>query len=379
MTWTARTATLARMDDSMTDVLGDDLDTTEEVAGPDEPRGPHLPDALAAVPFGTWIFVLLALARLMWFVRETQLGPAPGLSVLIAYVSGLVPAVVSVLLPAVLLLRHSDAWSSARTLLVGTVLLAIVEGMRVLSPSLQPLFEQVTPGSDETPYLVPLALGYSTAQALLATFAVANIGLGLAQARRYLDGSWTRLIVAVAGLVAVVGAASRVITVSRLPFDQIPTTPTVAVYLASAIVLGVLSIVAWAYLAATVARGARAGEEPGAGWTVGAIGTWLILSAFGLGAVASLAEPTPETQNLFTNLSQGIAVVYTLGYLGLLGGLLLGMPSLEPIAEDEDEDEDEEGEEDDDVGAGEADEAEAPDAVDVAIPVGLGGTPDPAG
>jgi hypothetical protein len=268
--------------------------------------------------------------------------------------------VVSVLLPAVLLLRHPDAWSSARTLLLGTILLAVVEGMRVLSPTLQPLFEQVTPGSDETPYLVPLALLYSTAQALLATFAVANIGLGLAQARRYLDRSWTRLVVAVAGLVAVLTAAARVVTISRLPFDEIPMTPTVAVYLASAIVLGILSIAAWGYLAATVARGARAGEEPGAGWIIGAIGAWLILSAFALSAVASLAEPTPETQDLFTSLGQGIAVIHTLGYLGLLGGLLFGLPSLESLEDDDAEEEDAEGEDEDEAwAAADGDDARA--------------------
>lgn len=326
------------MHDSMTDALEDGLDTTTPIARSDEPRGPHLPDALARVSFGAWVFGLLAVARLLWYVRETQLGPISEPPALLAFVSGLVPAVAAVLLPAALLLRHPDAWTSARTLLAGTVLFAAVEGMRVLGPPLQPLFEQVTPGSAETPYLVPLALVWTSGQGLLAAFAVANIGLGLAQVRRYLDRSGKLVISAVAGAVIVFVAAARIISVSELPFEEIPMTLTVAAYLASVIVLSGLSIGAWAYLGATTARGARAGEDPGAGWTAGAAGAWLVLVAFTVSAAGNLAQPTPETQELFTNLGYGISIIYTLGYLGLLGGLLLGMPSLEPLEADEDDD-----------------------------------------
>lgn len=335
------------MHDSMTDAFDDGLDASEPVARSAEPRGPHPPDVLAQVSFGVWIFGLLAIARLISFVREAHLGPVLEPSVLLAFISGLVPAVVAVLLPAALLLRHPDAWSSARTLLFGTVLFAVVEGMRVLSPTLQPLFEQVTPGSEETPYLVPLALVYTSVQGLLAIFAVANIGLGLAQARRYLDRSGMLVIAAVAGVVIVFVAATRVITVSQLPLDEIPMSPTVAGYLASVIVLGVLSIAAWGYLAATTARGARAGEDPAAGWIVGAAGAWLIVVAFVLSAAGNLAKPTPETQDLFTNLGYVISIIYTLGYLGLLGGLLLGMPSVEPL-DDEDDEDDETGDDETD-------------------------------
>jgi hypothetical protein len=302
------------MHDPISDALDRDL----------EQRGPHLPDAVTRVPYGTWLFGLLALSRLIWFVRETELGPAPAPSVIVAYVGGLVPAVVAVLLPAILLLRHPDAWSSARTLLLGTILFALVEGMRVLSPSLQPVFESATPGSEETPYLIPLALLYSSAQGLLVTVAVANIGLGLAQARRYLDRPGTLVIALVTGLVVVVAAAARLITVGRLPFDEIPMTPTVAVYLSSAIVLGVLSVMAWGYLAATSTRGARAGEEPGGGWAFGALGAWLILSAFVIAAIAALAEPTPETQGSFTALMQATSVIHA-RLPGLMGSLLVGV------------------------------------------------------
>jgi len=330
------------MHDAMTDALPDHA---EAAAAPIEPRGPHLPDRLTSLPYWAVLIGLLALARLIWFVRETELGPSPSPSVILTYVGALVPAVVTVVLPAALLLRHPDAWTSARTLLIGTVLLAVVEGMRVLSPALQGFFESVTPGSEETPSLVPLALFYTATQGLVATFAVANIGLGLAQARHYLDRRGTLLIVLVAGAAVMAGAAARVTAVVQLPFDEIPMTPTVAVYLASAIVLGVLTITAWGYLAATAARAARAGEEPRGGWLLATLGSWLILAAFVIGSVANLAEPTPETQGLFTGLAQAISVIYTLGFLGLVAGLLVGLPSLvppEPLDSTDDEDADEE-------------------------------------
>lgn len=349
------------MDDSVADALDERLDAGDD-EDPPEARGPQLPDAVTAIPFGTWIFVLLALARLIWFVRETELGPAPGFAILLGYVGGLVPATVALLLPAALLLRHPDAASTARTLLLGTILLAAVEGMRVAGPSLQPFFEQVTPGSEETPYLVPLALLYSSVQGLLAAFAVANIGLGLAQARRYLDRSGTRLIAIVTGIVVVAAAVARVVAISRLPFDQIPMTPTVAIYLASTIVLGILSFAAWGYLAATAVRGARAGEEPGSGWTAATVGAWSILAAFAIGAVANLAEPTPETQEVFTTLVQAISVIYTVGYLSLLAGLLLGLPSVAPV-----EDEDEDGDEEDEIDDEETADADADAAIDGAV------------
>lgn len=336
-----------------------------EAVASDEPRGPHLPDRLTRVPFGTWLFGLLALARLIWYLRETELGPSPAPSVLLTYANGLIPPVATVLLPAVLLLRHPDASAKARTLLVGTVLLAVVEGMRVLSPALQPFFESTTPGSEETPYLVPLALAYSLIQGLLATFAVANIGLGLAQARRYLDRWGTPLILVVAGAAIVVGAGARVVAVSQIPFDEIPMTPTVAVYLASAIVLGVLTITAWGYLAATTARAARAGEEPGGGWLLFTLGAWLILSAFVIGSLANLADPTPETQAFFSSLAQAISVIYTLGYLGLFAGLLAGVPSLVQLEPLETPDEDDVG---DDVEDAPDDAAEiGPGAATVAL------------
>ena len=323
------------MDDAVTDATNEGLDAATPIEGSGEPRGPRLPDALARVPAPAWIFILLAVARLIWFVGETDLGPAPDASRIASFFVALIPAVVAVLLPAALLLRHPDALSRARTLFIGTVLFTIVEGLRVLDGPLQPAFAQLTPGSVETPFLVPLALVYTALAGLLSAFAVANLGLGLAQARRYEDRPGTGPIVMALILIVILVAVAHVVSVGQLPFDQIPITPTVILYLASSVVLGVVSIAAWGYLATHAIRGARAGEMPESGWMIGAFGVCLVIGAFALNAALSFATPTPGSQPFFTTISLVNAGIFALGYLGLLGGLLLGMPSLDELDGDD--------------------------------------------
>lgn len=361
------------MDDVMAD-RADEPGRAEDLEGPvfaeapPEVRGPHLPDVMAASPIA-WAFVLLAVARLIWFVRETQLGPAPDVSGYVSFVAGVVPAVASVLAPAALLLRHPDAPTRARTLFVGTVLMAVGEGLRVLGVPLQPIFEQLTPGSEETPFLVPLALIYTAAVGLLSTYALASVGLGLAQRRRYADRSGARLIGIVAALFVLLMAAVRLDGILRLPFDAIPMTPTVILYLSSTVVLGILSVSAWAFLAAVAVRGARAGEEPESGWTIGALGSLAIVVAFGANAALSFVTATPGTQDVLTRLAQVTSVVFAIGYLGIIVGVLLGLPSLEPPVYEDDAEEANDEDDTDPARVGTDD-----GAVAGADPPGAGGT-----
>ncbi|MEX1170253.1 MAG: hypothetical protein WEE50_08950, partial [Chloroflexota bacterium] len=316
-----------------------------------EPRGPHLPDVVTRFGALAWVFLLLGAARLIWFVRESP-PPAPiDPAAIVSYGASLVPSVAVVLLPAALLLRHRDAPARARTLLFGTILFAIVEGLRVLNPPLQPIFEQLTPGSVETPYLVPLALIYNAAIGLLGAFAIANIGLGLARARRYEDSSGTRIVDAAMVVAVSLVAAGAVVAVGQLPLDEIPMTPTVIGYLASTMIIGTLFAASWAYLAAVAIRGTRAGELPESGWTVVAIGGGLVIAAYATRAVLVTFTVTPESQPLFTSLGHALSVTVALGYLGLLLGLFLGLPSLEDVDEGDvdEEDVDEEDVDEEDV------------------------------
>jgi hypothetical protein len=303
-----------------------------------EARGPHLPDTVTRLGALVWAFFLLAVARLIWFVRESPPVAPYDLATIATYGAAIVPSVVVVLLPAALLLRHRDAPDRARTLLLGTVLFVLVEGMRVLNPPLQPVFEQLTPGSAETPYLVPLALIYNGLIGLLGSYAVANIALGLARARRYEDPPGAAIVTAIVVVAVSLVAAGGVIAVSQLPLDEIPMTPTVILYLVSTVILSTLFAASWAYLSAVTIRGARAGELPASGWTAAALGGGLIIAAYTMRAVLIVFTVTPETQPLFTSLDSALSVTVALGYVGLLIGFLLGLPSLDEVDGVEDDD-----------------------------------------
>lgn len=279
---------------------------------------------------------MLAVARLIWFVRESPPVAPYDLATIVTYGAAIVPSVVVVLLPAALLLRHRDAPDRAGTLLLGTALFVLVEGMRVLNPPLQPIFEQLTPGSEETPFLVPLALVYNAVIGLLGSYAVANIALGLARARRFEDPPGAAIVTAMVVVAVSLVAVGGVVAVSQLPLDQIPMTPTVILYLVSTVFLSTLFAAAWAYLAAVTIRGARAGELPASGWTVAALGSGLIIAAYTARAVLVVFTVTPDTQPLFASLGSALSVTVALGYLGLLIGFVLGLPSLDVVDDDAD-------------------------------------------
>ncbi len=293
-----------------------------------EARGPRLPEAVTRYGAIVWIFVVLGLARLIWFLRESPPVEPIDLATIVTYGAAVVPAVTVVLLPAALLLRHPEAPERARTLFVGTVLFAIVEGLRVLSRPLQPVFEQITPGDDATPFLVPLALIYNAAVVLLGSFAIASIGLGLARTRRYEDAAGSRIGTATMIGAVVLVAVGAVVSVSQLRLDGIPMTPTVILYLVSGVVLSVVFAAAWAYLAAVTIRGARAGERPESGWTWAAVGSGLIIAAYVTRSLLVNVSATPESQTMFLNIGYVLTITVGTGYLAFLAGLLLGLPSL---------------------------------------------------
>jgi hypothetical protein len=286
---------------------------TAPTAPAPEARGPHLPDAITSVGMYFWVFVLLAVARLIWIIRMSPLANPADLGALFGYIAGFTPSIVAILFPAALLLRHPEATTRARTLVVGLVLFAAVEGLRVLILPLQPIFEQLTPGSAETPFLVPLALIYNGAIGLLASFAVGGV-----------------------------------LSVSRLPLDEITMTPTVVVYLASTVILSVLFAASWAYLATVTIRGSRAGELPEPAWRFAATGSGLIIAAYAIRSLLVIpGSPGPDTQPLFTALASWLSIGVAIGYLALLVAFLRGLPSLAG-ADDEDQEGDEDDEDDED-------------------------------
>ena len=235
-------------------------------------------------------------------------------------------SVTTVLLPAVLLARHPDATTRAPSVLFGTILYALVQGLLVLGQPLQGLFETITPASEELPGLVPLAAIYDGLIGLVGAIGLLYVAIGLVAARTIEDRS-APLIAVVVPTAAVLATILGVASVARIDLEGIAMSPTLAVYLGSTVVLSILPVVAWAYLATVGMRGWRAGEEPIAGWRLIAVAAVLVLVALALVNVGGLLEVLDET--LFRAYSLSIAVAYGLGHVCLLAAFLVGLPDLD--------------------------------------------------
>ena len=340
----------------MNDITTDGADDAPEpgpgpetpMTTPPEARGPHLPDRFGRLPWLAWVFVLLAIGDIVWYVSRLNAPATMSISDYVVYAMQVIPAVTAILLPAALLARHPDATSRARTLLFGTILYALVQGLLILSEPLQGVFENLTPASEELPFLVPLAAVYNGVISFVAAFGLAYIAVGLSQARRFADRprSVTILFVPIA---AIFGTVVGVLSVAGLDLGDLPMSPPLAIYLGTSVVLGVVRIVAWAYLATAATRGWLVGEDPAKGWGLGAIGAALVILALVLVNVNGLLAIGDET--FVTVYRYLIIIAYALGHLGLLLAFALGLPALDWPDDDDDyddEDDDEDGDDDED-------------------------------
>ena len=303
---------------------------------PPDARGPHLPDVLGRMPWLAWVFVLLAIGDIASYVRNLNVPAGSSIADFAIYVLQVIPSVAVILLPAALLARHPDAMSRARTLLFGTILYAVVQGMLLLSEPLQGFFETLTPPSAELPFLVPMAAVYNGLISVVAAFGLAYMAVGLSQARRFEDRrrSVTILFVPVA---AVFGTVVGVLTVSGLDLGDLQMSPTLGIYLGTSVVLGVVRIVAWAYLATAATRGWLASEDPAKGWGLGAVGAGFVVFALvlvNLNGLLAIQDATFATVYRYL-----IVIAYAFGHIGLLLAFALGLPAL-GWSDDEDEDDD---------------------------------------
>ena len=292
----------------------------------DEPRGPHLPDPLAGIPWGVPVFIALALGEIVWLVANAALGPAPSVEMVVSFGLGVVPSAVVILLPAALLIRHPDAASRAPTLLFGTVLFAAVEGLQILSQVLQPFLEHLIPADPALPFIMPMVVIYGAIVSLISSFGLAYIAVGLSQARRW-EGDRG---ISTAFVLVVVGAAalgSGIVAIAQVQLGEIPWSPTLALYFGSTVILRSLFVVAWAAVAVTAAAGARAGEDPNRGWWLAAVAGWVVVGALAIATASGLIQD-PRIQDWSTAIRYTIAILFAAGYLGVLVSFVISLPSL---------------------------------------------------
>jgi len=222
-------------------------------------------------------------------------------------------------------LRHPRIWTTDRVLAVGAVLFGVVEVLQYISPGLSGWFVSLIPPPDGMPFLSPLDVGFSVVVGLLGAMAPFAAGRGLSTARAYEDAPrvrrWWLIVVAL----TLVAGVTNVLLLVNLSLD-IPPDAVVAYFWLTvlSVVLSLLSVFGWAYLAGVALVGWRSGEAPGRGWLLASLAACLIL--LGLAVSGVFAAIGVFTTPLPPELSIGILAAFALAYVLLGLAFLVGLP-----------------------------------------------------
>ena len=287
----------------------------------EEPRPPHLPDALTRVSPWVMPFVLLAgvqvvAAWLDWAAQGDLRDPNAVELIVVQWL----PGVCASLLGAALFYRHPDAHRRLPMLVVGVVLLTLAALVRLASDPVGEALVAAAPPDDEGWIFASYGI-YSAAITVVSIFGVVFMARGLAGARRFADVVSGRVLGIVA--VAVVAVASLVSLVWVFgQYDRELLTPINVVSL----VLAKIDALAWAYLLVIAFGGWLAGERPRIGWLLVA-----------LAAIIDLIFLLVLAANGLVDLSGGGFLLLMLSWLGiarwvfLLAAFALGLPSMEAV------------------------------------------------
>jgi hypothetical protein len=280
-------------------------------------------------PFAAFFLIALAIAYLAWYVVTQGVLTEPTIGDLVVHLLRVTPGIAAILLPAALLLRHPDAPRRLPILLLGTLLFAAVQSLIVLADPLQPLFEALTPAAEDVPSLVPLAAVYEIVVGVLSAAGLGCIAFGLAAARRFEDrpGRGATAAASIVPIVAVLATIAGVLGTTRLDLGDVPMTPGLAAYLVASVGLGIVRVVAWAFLASVAIRGWRAGEAPLAGWWLAVLAAGLVLLALAMLSVRGLIDVTdPAVDEVYGYVE---ATAYAAGIVCLLVAVAIGLPALD--------------------------------------------------
>ena len=287
----------------------------------EEPRPPHLPDAVTRV--SPWVipFVLLAgvqvvAAWLDWAAQGDIRDPNVVEFILVQWL----PGICASLLGAALFYRHRDAHRRLPMLVVGVVLLTLAALLRLAGDPVGEALMAAAPPDDEGWIFNSYGI-YRAAITVVSIFGVVYLARGLAGARRSADVVSGRVLGIVA--VAVVVVASLISPVFAFgQFDREVLTPINIVSL----VLATIDTLAWAYLFVIAFGGWLAGERARIGWLLVA-----------LAAIIDLIFLVVLAASGFVDLSGGGVFLIMLSWLGiarwvfLLTAFALGLPSMEGV------------------------------------------------
>ena len=241
----------------------------------------------------------------------------------------------------------------------------------MLATPLQDSFATITPPSADLPFLVPLAAIYNGFISIAGALGLTYIALGLSMARRYEDRGPRSATAWFVPFAVVFGSIVGVLAVSRIQFGDTVMSPTLIVYLGSSVVLGVLRVAVWAFLASVATRGWLASEGPRPTWGMAALATGFVLLALALVNLSGLID-VPD--NAFgTGLGYVIVITYAGGHFLLLAAFAAGLPAIDTDDEENDFDDEDDFEDEDDVDDEEDDSDEdEPDDPDEPAPAAAG-------
>ena len=286
----------------------------------DEPRGPHLPDRLTALPWTVWPFVVLTV--LVVYLRPLRsTGMDLDASGWLALFLSVVRSAGFTLLGAALFIRRPDARSRLWPVVVAVSLLGIAELLVAASPIVGDLVDSGASDSGPTILSAGFVIGRAAAVARLFAYGYLWIGLGAVRTRDDPAGSRAVLV----GLL-VLGFGIVVFGVAGLAsagvFDA--EAGIVATNLV-AIALSALGFVASLAILAVVLSGARAGEGPGQSWWMAVVG--IVLCPIVSDGTLWVFNALPAMGAAVFSVVQWLLLIAgAAGSLLLVGAFLAGFP-----------------------------------------------------
>jgi hypothetical protein len=292
----------------------------------EEPRGPHLPDAVTRIPGAAWPFLLVAIL-VAWRSLGTFAANQPddaGAAILLSGVS-IGGTVAACLVGAALFLRHPDAHHAHRALALGSALIALSYLGKAYRIDVDGWLRDLT--GDEPFGISPFTSAYGTMLTVAIAGGVFALARGLVAARALPSRMPAGWLLAVAFAIPVAAAIEDVLLVTSNA-DQLDMAFPFALQLALG-VIGSLAIgFAWATLAVTSLLGARAGEEPRAGWWVVAIAAWVHLVApVGLAIATLPAVPVADgVASTGFNIFLLFTAIGSASWFLVLAAFVVGLP-----------------------------------------------------
>ena len=290
----------------------------------EEPRPPHLPDAITRL--SPWVVPFAGAALLqVWLIwREwSGLGALADVDQFGPIVRARIPAIVAALLGAALFLRHPDARRTVPLLVFGVALFTIDGLLAIVAEPVTRFLADLAPNA--APSLPgPAVAAWSVFTTLVSIFAVLFTTAGLSMARREPPTPAARPLAVALTILAVVTVILSVATVRWEELDLSPWSLTTLTTLALAVVLGLASTLAWSYLLVVSLAGLIAGESPRLGW---ALATVAAVSFVGIRVVIALPLGLDATTGAGQAAIAVLGYATMLGWLALLAAFAVGLPA----------------------------------------------------